>query len=307
MHKSSRVRTVVSASLIGLAIGACEGRNEGFGRPQKVSEAEANQAVRMLKAGDNAVCASQAVTDMIMSIVKNGWMAGAHDHPTGWKMEEREQFFLSANVRLSGITSTTADKSVPWVACEATFSAQGSAEGWENRIGYELTLQLDTDEVRTQVVDIAPALDVLEQASQPFHNQIVTARIRRERDQLASSICSRFRPSRGRWSAEELSDFSSEFYQLWQQYDFSLGAEGQACWRQVQSDIHNGQNAARQQRLAELAATVQREELEENRRRVDRIEVTAPPDRVDSPPPNQMSIPTASRRPPPSGQTFTPD
>lgn len=244
-----------------------------------VSASQAATAARLLKAGDPSTCNAPAVTATVVKLIGEAWT------PRDWTDAERLDFLEVATMQLSNVTAVEVEAAVPRIGCEATFRASEGVGAWEGRVGYALTLQLDTNLVNVEV-DLQPGVEVLQTTSRQFERDIVEARRSRGRDDQAKEVCDRFTRGRGQWSWSELDGLISDMGDVYNRNKLALGEDGAACDRLIRADREVAFRATQvahseQQRQAEevrVAASEARERGRENR-----IEYYGPPATAGSP------------------------
>lgn len=270
MNISLSTRTLTSAAMVGaLTLSSCSDTQPQSHDGSSVTPVEAGNATRLLKLGDPSTCNAPAVTATVVQLIREAWK------PRDWTEAERHHFLNVATMQLSSVTAVEVEAAVPRIACEATFNASEGFEAWENRVGYELTLQLDTDLVNVEV-DLRPGLEVLQTTSGQFERDIVEARRNRDRDSQAKEVCDRFMRGRGEWSWSELDNLISDMMDVYNRNKLSLGEEGAACDRLIRADREVAFRAAQvayfdQQRQAEEAGKARNQERE------NRVEYLGPP------------------------------
>lgn len=274
----------VACLLVAVAATGCGSREKEGAAPERAvaSAAEVANAGRMLKAGKAAVCNAPAIVADVKRQMEDGWW------PQGWEPEERQRFFGSTIVDLVDVTATAIDAAVPVVTCEATYAAREGGEGWENRLTYTLTLQLDTDEVRADVYK-EPGLAVLNAVSRRFQQDVVDARFARRRDAELQPVCDRFRSGRGRWTVQQLDAFVSQMNAISVAYDYELGAAGAECERLIRDEWQAARSTELRTRARAQDVEVEQQraaaaETAERSPREDRFEYVAPPAIVPIPP-----------------------
>ena len=290
MNTSFLKRALAAAAILSAAgVSSCsDAQPETPEAKGDVSASQAATAARLLKSGDPSTCNAPAVTANVVKLIGEAWA------PRDWTDAERLDFLEVATMQLSNVTAVEVEAAVPLIVCEATFRASEGVGAWEARIGYGLTLQLDTNLVNVEV-DLQPGVDVLQTTSRQFERDIVEVRRSRGRDDQAKEVCGNYMQHRGQWSLPELDAFISDMGEVYRRNGLSLGTAGDACDRLIRADREAAFTAARlahseQERRTQetrVAATEARKQGRENR-----IEYTGPPVSSGSPSVSPSPAPT---------------
>lgn len=234
------------------------------------SETKTRSLVTALQLGDGEACASTAVTETVIALVK------ATFTPYNWSDEEKAWYVEGLGLSVTEITVSAKDPALPSMTCEATLIASSRGLEQSLRTSYQMTKMVEgeSDEVRVALADTRVTSRLLDDVSRNYVTDVLNPARRVAADNAAAPICNVFREHRGEWTFEEV-------YEKWGRVSstdrdnrvIGHGPLARDCLREMDEELARLRSEVQTEQTATALAATE----DARPQRQERIEVTGPP------------------------------